>query len=86
MAALGVWLRHMGPFLAQSVSLRSVRPRPELGVKPTSRLRARSSEFDPKRTSTGYCSAAISRSTRAYNAPDISLIEVSSRDVARTVF
>ena len=37
--------------LAQSVNLRSVRPRPELGVKPTSRLNARTSHFDPERTS-----------------------------------
>jgi hypothetical protein len=36
--------------LAQSVNLRSVRPRPELGVKPTSRLNARTSQFDPKPT------------------------------------
>jgi hypothetical protein len=36
--------------LAQSVNLRSVRPRPELGVKPTSRLNARTSQFDPFRT------------------------------------
>src|SRR5216117_2774320 len=35
------------PVLAQSVNLRSVRPRPELGVKPTSRLNARTSHFDP---------------------------------------
>jgi hypothetical protein len=33
--------------MAQSVNLRSVRPRPELGVKPTSRLNARTSQFDP---------------------------------------
>ena len=37
--------------MAQSVNLRSVRPRPELGVKPTSRLNARTSQFDPEQTS-----------------------------------
>jgi hypothetical protein len=39
--------------LAQSVSLRGLRLCPELGVKATCRLNARTSEFDPKRTSSG---------------------------------
>ena len=33
--------------VAQSVSLRGARPCPELGVKPTCRLNAETSEFDP---------------------------------------
>ena len=36
--------------MAQSVNLRSVRPRPELGVKPNFRLNARTSQFDPQPT------------------------------------
>jgi hypothetical protein len=40
----------LGPKVAQSVSLRGARPCPELGVKPTCRLNARTSQFDPKRT------------------------------------
>ena len=36
--------------MAQSVSLRGARPCPELGVKPTSRLNARTSQFDPQET------------------------------------
>lgn len=36
--------------LAQSVSLRGARPCPELGVKPTCRLNARTSHFDPIQT------------------------------------
>jgi len=36
--------------MAQSVSLRGARPRPELGVKPTCRLCVRTSEFDPCET------------------------------------
>jgi hypothetical protein len=38
------------PLMAQSVSLRGARPCPELGVKPTCRLNARTSQFDPERT------------------------------------
>ena len=38
------------PLLAHSVSLRGARPCPELGVKPTCRLNARTSQFDPERT------------------------------------
>ena len=38
------------PDLAQSVNLRSVRSRPESGVKPTYRLNARTSQFDPTET------------------------------------
>jgi hypothetical protein len=37
--------------MAQSVNLRSVRPRPELGVKPTCRLNARTSQFTEAGTS-----------------------------------
>jgi hypothetical protein len=37
--------------MAQSVSLRGERPCPELGVKPTGGLNARTSQFDPRRTS-----------------------------------
>jgi hypothetical protein len=37
------------PLLAQSVSLRCARLCPELGVKPTCRLDARTSQFDPNR-------------------------------------
>ncbi len=36
--------------LAQNVSLRDARPCPELGVKPTCRSNARTSQFDPQQT------------------------------------
>src|SRR4029079_7975123 len=39
-------IEHQCLSVAQSVNLRSLRPRPELGVKPTSRLNARTSQFD----------------------------------------
>jgi hypothetical protein len=41
------------PLLAQSVNLRGARPCPELGAKPTCQLHARTSQFDPNRTSSG---------------------------------
>jgi CheY-like chemotaxis protein len=41
--------------VAQSVSLRGARPRPELGVKPTCRLNARTSHFDPQQNSRSGC-------------------------------
>jgi hypothetical protein len=42
-------LHCISPDVAQSVNLRSVGPRPKLVVKPTSRLNARPSQFDPCR-------------------------------------
>jgi hypothetical protein len=48
-------LRCMSLKVAQSVNLRSVRLRPELGVKPTSRLNARTSQFDPGCVKTPCC-------------------------------
>jgi hypothetical protein len=38
------------PVLAQSVGFRGARRCPELGAKPTCRLNARTSHFDPTRT------------------------------------
>jgi hypothetical protein len=38
------------PLMAQSVCLHDARPCPELGLKPTCRSNARTSQFDPKRT------------------------------------
>lgn len=43
-----IWLL---PLLAQSVSLRGAGPCPLSGAKPACRLNARTSHFDPKRTS-----------------------------------